>query len=326
MNKQEKLIENTMLALQGKLLKENKLTEAFSDSFPDWLKKALQGSSKYNKPKLGNFNIAWDKAKYVPAELPASARSEDYKDPNRLPVYRLQIPRYEYRDIVYIPGLIDPDENWDPKKWQYTRASNLSYKKLKELCVEYGYIDLSDANINTSEKRKERASNKSDMDRRPEMGQHIVWDTFDKKWEIRPASTGYDKSGYKLDPDKYKKILAQNIAKQPTKMFDKLNDIYSKIETSKQKIQDKLNNSSVKDLSGEGKSSWTQNAMEDVSYALKYLSRATRSYTDLLSRIDEINDYKDSTQEQKENWLAKAIERTMEDVKDNLEEIDKIIL
>lgn len=35
MNKQEKLIENTMLALQGKLLKENKLTEAFSDSFPD---------------------------------------------------------------------------------------------------------------------------------------------------------------------------------------------------------------------------------------------------------------------------------------------------
>ena len=133
------------------------------------------------------------------------------------------------------------------------------------------------------------------------MGQHIVWDTFDQKWEIRPASMGYDKSGYKLDPDKYKKILAQNIAKQPTKMFDKLNDIYSKIETSKQKIQDKLNNSSVKDLSGEGKSSWTQNAMEDMSYALKYLSRATRSYTDLLSRIDEIIAYRDSTQEQKEN-------------------------
>ena len=324
MNKQEKLIENTMLALQGKLLKENKLTEAFSDSFPDWLKKALQGSSKYNKPKLGNLNIAWDKAKYIPAELPASAGKDSIWRLYRLPVYKLQTSGYNNKVVVYIPGLVDP-ELWDLNKGQYSKASNLSYKKLKELCTEYGYIDLSDANINTSEKRRERASNKSDKDRRPEMGQHIVWDTFDQKWEIRPASMGYDKSGYKLDPDKYKKILAQNIAKQPTKMFDKLNDIYSKIETSKQKIQDKLNNSSVKDLSGEGKSSWTQNAMEDMSYALKYLSRATRSYTDLLSRIDEIIAYRDSTQEQKENWLAKAIKRTMEEVKDNLEEIDKII-
>lgn len=73
------------------------------------MKRVLQGSSKYNKPKLGNFNIAWDKAKYIPAQLPASARSEEYKDSNRLPVYRLHISGYVDNDVVYIPGLVDTE-------------------------------------------------------------------------------------------------------------------------------------------------------------------------------------------------------------------------
>lgn len=304
--------------------------EGFSESFPGWLKKAL---SNKNRGYYGNissnddFHIAWDTAKYIPAELPSSARSADFKDPNRLPVYRIKTT--SRASDVYIPGLLDPqvyDTAFDDNNgmWHSVKASSLSYRNLASITIEYGYIDKS--KDNTIGKRKDRANaKKGSIERDPKMGQK--WSEYSQKWL---TTRGYDKSGYKLNPDKYINMLANMDVNDTDKASKRIEMYYNQIEDMKSRIVKELSASS-KDLANKsGKGSFSRSKFGDLSDALEYLNRAIEDYKSLLKSIEDLkkntsNMDDEKSKESYRRWISYDLKRNGEEIKDYLKKARELL-
>lgn len=292
--------------------------EAFSDSIPSWLRKVLEKGQYYKQngsDRNRNARIAWDTATYVKANLPSSARSADYKDPNRLQVFRIKTTSRTLD--VYIPNLLDPtvyDTAFDPNNQMYhsVKASQLSYKNLASITVEYGYIDIS--KDGTADKRKERAdAKKGSIERDPKMAQK--WSEYSQKWL---TNRGYDKSGYPLNPDKYINMLAKIDVNDTTRAARRVEMYYGQIEEVRNKIIKELSASSKDLANAEGKGSFSRSKMGDLSDATGYLSRAMDSYKSLLKSIEDLNKSKGDSKEEKDSyrrWIANDLKRSGEELK-----------
>lgn len=304
--------------------------EGFSESFPGWLVKALEKGDYYGKDgsnRNRKANIAWDTAKYIPAELPSSARSADFKDPNRLPVYRIKT---DYNSTgVYIPGLLDPnvyDDAFGPNNngWHSVKASALSYKNLASITIEYGYIDKS--KDSTTDKKKDRENARKDsVERNPKMGQN--WSEYSQKWL---TTRGYDKSGYKLNPDKYINMLANMDVNDTEKASRRIEMYYNQIEDIKSKIVKELSASS-KDLANKsGKGSFSRSKFGDLSDALEYLNRAIEDYKSLLKSIEDLkkntsNMDDEKSKESYRRWISYDLKRNGEEIKDYLKKARELL-
>lgn len=297
----EEMFDDAFNSVYGIEVEDAPLTEDFG-TFPDWLKKFF-AKRKDVKTKLTKMGVDLARATFISGQLPRNARDPAFKDPTRVAVFRMVDRVGGSYEVIYIPGVTDPDVYPDENnRWNRYSASAISKKKLLELTIEYGYIDMNDARNSNLALRKERSDAKRDMvvrDRaagqtavrtnveygKDERGyndfNNVV--SYDIKWVTKP---GYDKSGYKLDPDKYGRMLddagLDNYAVRLEMLNKKLEGVRSRIIALFQQYtaRDSANYKS--------KDSWDNGIYADLSRVTQDFSRAITAYVTLEKSIDSI--------------------------------------
>lgn len=276
------------------------LNERFNDSFPDWLKDRLVTVKNYH-------HGGYDKRKNIPYnKYPAyiNARGEDNWNPStmslfdralgngvdltQLEVYEGSVPekrtdeRLHEPNVpiwlfdngqVYIEGIND-NEIYKPmdKAFKYIP---MKYKIAD--AKGFAYYDSSKVDTmsiaNKQGERRDRARELKDMGygRRGK----------DPKQFIKSSYYGkLDKSGYLIDPDKYKNELAKIKAKN---IYQELDNFHDKIADYKIKIQDAWSST---DMFGSDRSSSIRkltNLMSDIDSAAGEYNKYCTQVEDILS-------------------------------------------
>lgn len=313
------------------------LEEDFSSSLPDWI---IKNRTIINL--LSKHNIDLNKVKFIETSPPTSGWDPTIKNTNLLKVYRLKsdskYPSYE----VYIPGYND-DLHFDLEGgFRYKSITSYSTKQLLAHTVNFGYIDLSDASNTNYQIKKDRFNAKKDdlnIDRDkfkqfshiPKLGYEKDPDGStdyaspiygDLEWLTK---SGYDKSGYKLNPNKYKDLLIKLKAEN---IQESLEEYYNKIESLRASIIDKISSIDMKTESG-------RRAMDKMTSLINRLSSALYEYQDVSHELASVQRGVEAgrwEEDEAKSWIQsaiksafKSIDKDLEYSKDYFNEIDRLL-
>lgn len=331
----EEMFDEAFSNVYGISLDESaNLTEDFG-TFPSWLKDFLS-KRKDVREKLTKMGVDLARATFISGQLPRNARDPAFKDPSRVAVFRMVDRIGGSYEVIYIPGITDPDVYpSETDRWQRWNASAISKKKLLELTREYGYIDMNDARNSNLALRKERSDAKRDMVYRDRAAgqtpqktnvQYAIdergrtkWDeviSYDIKWVTK---RGYDKSGYPLDPDKYGRML-DNVGLEDYSV--RLEMLYNKIEASRTRLIAVMNQYSVADSTKvRVKSSWERNIFGDIARIAQDLSRAIDAYRELEEGVQQIITAEDMDDKEKSKRIGYVFKWNGKRVRDYLNEV-----
>lgn len=292
--------------------KEVELQEDFSPSFPKWLSNAIK------KDNIGHYlsqqGIDLNKAEFIESDPPVNGWDPKAKDPNLIKVFYLKTendiyPAYQ----LYIPGYYGDTRQFDLSgNYRGIQLKTYSMKQLANHAEAFGYIDISDSKNTNFKLRKERRDvqagdvnlkrdankqySKRDIVSYPKDERGFTdWRNpilGDLKWV---TNKGYDKSGYKINKDKYKEILkklkAENYQAAIEETLNKLEDYRSRLIN----VLSSMNLKDSKDLSA-------------VNLASDYLYRMIESYTEVVKALERIESKNDLSEEDKKsaiNWEVK---------------------
>ena len=227
-------------------IKNSNLCEAFHKSIPDWLKKRLtsEHSDSLKKYFLRN-NIALDKIKFVPDDIPSNARGvSELKRNNKLPIFKID------NHNSYVPMIDDEDTAPFGKREKYKHTS---MKNIIDHVTAFGYIDLSDVSLNTTSLKQSRADSKKGVITRgkgqwKDYDYEFKGDYYDDNGKYHTGDLIYtfkgwvndrelDKSGYLPDPDRYKRML-DNVGLN--NYSDRLDKYYNRLVAIKDKLVKEL--------------------------------------------------------------------------------------
>lgn len=239
------------------------INEVFSQSTPQWLSKWIVNNKKNKDTKgeklrititgkhqstmdTGNTTqsginygfIDLQKAKFITSDVPTSPRDKFLKDPY-LPILHIvsEDPRGGEKNVedVYIPGVNDNEtavfeRPWVAKKYgEYPKTTIISHT------VDFCYLDLSDPLnfISVKSKKDDIKSKEGSINRlsRSQMSRiNKEHEQSYKNINMRyRRGTGYDKSGYKLDPSQLIKKLnlynRENYSKSLKAYYDRINSL-----------------------------------------------------------------------------------------------------
>lgn len=288
------------------------LQEDFSPSFPKWLINAIK------RDNIGDYlskqGIDLNKAEFIESDPPVNGWDPKAKDPNLIKVFYLKNDNENYPHYqLYIPGYYGDTKQFDLSgNYRGIQLKTYSMKQLANHAAAFGYIDISDSKNTTFKIRKERNKAKSgdiNLNRdsmkqfskrdilgypKDEMG-FSDWENpilGDLKWL---TNRGYDKSGYKIDKDKYKEILkklkAENYQSTIEESLNKLEDYRSRLIKA-------ISSINLKDSS----------KLRDLNRASSYLYDMIESYSDIVKALERIESRDNLSEEDKKeaiNWEIK---------------------
>lgn len=292
--------------------RELELQEDFSPSFPKWLSKAIE------RDNIGDYlsrqGIDLNKAEFIETDPPVNGWDPKVKDPNLIKVFYLKTDNERYPHYqLYIPGYYGDTKQFDLSgNYRGIQLKTYSMKQLANHAEAFGYIDISNSKNTNFKLRKERRDvqagdvnlkrdankqySKRDIVSYPKDERGFTdWRNpilGDLKWV---TNKGYDKSGYKINKDKYKEILkklkAENYQAAIEETLNKLEDYRSRLIN----VLSSMNLKDSKDLSA-------------VNLASDYLYRMIESYTDIVKALERIESKNDLSEEDKKssiNWEVK---------------------
>lgn len=292
--------------------KEVELQEDFSPSFPKWLTNAIKRDNVGNY--LSQQGIDLNKAEFIETDPPVNGWDPKAKNPNLIKVFYLKTENDRYPSYqLYIPGYYGDTKQFDLSgNYGGIQLKTYSMKQLANHAEAFGYIDISNSKNTNFKLRKERRdvqagdinlkrdSNKQYSKRdivsypKDERG-FTDWRNpilGDLKWV---TNKGYDKSGYKINKDKYKEILkklkAENYQAAIEETLNKLEDYRSRLIN----VLSSMNLKDSKDLSA-------------VNLTSDYLYRMIESYTEVVKALERIESKNDLSEEDKKsaiNWEVK---------------------
>lgn len=287
--------------------KEVELQEDFSPSFPKWLSNAIK------KDNIGDYlskqGIDLNKAEFIESDPPVNGWDPKAKDPNLIKVFYLKDDNERYPAYqLYIPGYYGDIKQFDLSgNYRGIQLKTYSMKQLANHAEAFGYIDISDSKNTTFKIRKERRDvqagdvnlkrdankqySKRDIVSYPKDERGFTdWRNpilGDLKWV---TNKGYDKSGYRINKDKYKEILkklkAENYQASIEEALNKLEDYRSRLI----KAISSINLKDSKDLSV-------------LRSASDYLYRMVESYTDIVKALERIESKDGLSEENKKESI-----------------------
>lgn len=287
--------------------KEMELKEDFSPSFPKWLVNAIKRDNVGDY--LSKQGIDLNKAEFIESDPPVNGWDPKAKDPNLVKVFYLKDDNEKYPHYqLYIPGYYGDTKQFDLSgNYGGVQLKTYSMKQLANHTEAFGYIDISDSKNTNFKIRKERNKIKSgDINlNRDSMKQFSKRDILgypkdergftdwknpilgDLKWLTK---RDYDKSGYKINKDKYKEILkklkAENYQASIEEALNKLEDYRSRLI----KAISSINLKDSKDLSV-------------LRSASDYLYRMVESYTDIVKALERIESKDGLSEEDKKESI-----------------------
>ena len=330
----EDMFDEAFSNVYGIEAEEATLNEDFG-TFPEWLKKFFK-DNRIVRDNLTRKGLDLAHATYISGQLPKNARDPAFKDLTKLSVFRMYERIGSPYQVVYIPGITDPDVYPDElNRWTRYRASAISKKKLLEMTTEYGYIDMNDSrNSNIAVRNARYVAKKGTVDRDLDAAQHATrtnveyakkdngrtdWDnpiSWDIKWVTKK---GYDKSGYPLDPDKYGRMLDE------VGLDDyavRLEMLYNKIEAARTRLISAMTKYTAADsMKVRVKSSWERNIFGDIQRIVSDFSRAIDSYRELQDTVNELVSAEDIDDKEKDRRIKNAFQWTGKRVREYLKEV-----
>ena len=287
--------------------KEMELKEDFSPSFPKWLVNAIKRDNVGDY--LSKQGIDLNKAEFIESDPPVNGWDPKAKDPNLVKVFYLKDDNEKYPHYqLYIPGYYGDTKQFDLSgNYGGVQLKTYSMKQLANHTEAFGYIDISDSKNTNFKIRQERNKIKSgDINlNRDSMKQFSKRDILgypkdergftdwknpilgDLKWLTK---RDYDKSGYKINKDKYKEILkklkAENYQASIEEALNKLEDYRSRLI----KAISSINLKDSKDLSV-------------LRSASDYLYRMVESYTDIVKALERIESKDGLSEEDKKESI-----------------------
>lgn len=228
------------------------LKEDLDPSLPPWLIKELKDENSPLKSFLLERNVALDKVKFIQSDFPSTSNQvTKMKEMGKWPIFLIN-----NRDI-YMPGIYG-DNNWDLKR--NSRYKNIPMKDIIADSTDFGYIDLKLPSNLSLDIKAQRKQERKDVIPRGK-GQYLYKETkyvpggYDERGAYKSShyeetgkqewklTKGQDKSGYLLNPDKYKNILDDIDLNNYSTILDKY---YNKLNNLKNEIQNKLSNWDIK--------------------------------------------------------------------------------
>lgn len=292
-----RIVESLYRTSGIELNESKKLNELFDSSVPKWLRKELsryssfedglhttythdkgprpsyakgKGDSwRHENPAHSIFyttDIDLSKMKVVETEPPAKFNKSPYKDLERyIPIFLLD--NGDGSTSTYLKGL--NDQEIDPttqKAFKYTSVVDLIKR-----CKAFAYIDKEDP-ANQGYKQKHDLHTQAQNELRNvtnyERNKNLA-DTVNYNNSI------WDKSGYFVDPDKYKKLLDQN---KFSNLSNLLQQVYDTIKSNTSSTLSKILQSSDKIMD------------PDFSDIFKDVARLTRQYSDITSKLNSFTE------------------------------------
>lgn len=273
------------------------LTEAY-DNLPDWVTIYLN-KNKWLKDYLTNKKNINLKTAIFEEALPGNLTKSMLDDYGKLWILDLRIPSWSGSTTphIYIPRVDNTDDIIYINNRQ-RKISNLGTNKLIDMIARCGYIDLDDSSNRTTAIRNERRSKVPQRDLTKQL--HPVkrniqyglkpdgsrdYDnilSYDIEWVTHK---GYDKNGYKLDPDKYIRLLNEvgcdNCGQRLDRMFDQL-------ESIRTRLLNVLSGLNIKTAHKYRTSGFHNNLFDDTGNALRSFSDVVSKYTRLKERVDHL--------------------------------------
>lgn len=206
---------------------ESLLKEDFDSSIPSWLARAIKMHNMSYAPGHNDlkYNVPLDSMKWVIDDFPTTGKLNNIGNDEIIALLIDKSGDKHNGDyIVYVPTIGIGGQETIQINGRYRNISNMSLKALAPYVAAYAHtVDLSSSLDDLKMKRNDRMINRQG--------------TIDRASddEIRYERGVYDKSGYLVDPTKYKKLLAQLHANDYS---NRLEDLYIVLSDVKNKIKE----------------------------------------------------------------------------------------
>lgn len=323
-------------------LVENILTEAYDESMPEAIRSWIQNNRMYKNSLINVHHIDLSKAKFVEYPKPSTNRDPIFKDQSKMVFFVLPKPRYYGSQPsgynIYAKGVNDDQQFYTDNNGNWISNKYLSAKKLMNDCTAIYFIDLTNPDNITLNKKKERAA--YGLERDPNR-RYDTKDIRDNAWSYsriqgdkrdkygirktlpsdvpdqRKFYQNVDKSGYYVDPKKYEKKMIE------LGMFDyakKLDKAFNELMDAKKLIFSSMDNIDEKDLVG------NSDILRAFSNSVGSIRQALDNYRSLEHNLQNDDrwleqgqmskeDYARNVRSELDNYLP-SIQRRLKDAKD----------
>ena len=301
---------------------DEQLTEDFSSSLPQWLRKKYIAQALYKKKGVDLANV-----EYVGDVLPANARDKRVQDSTKISCFLLR-PRYG-GEFVWVKGLNDDD--YLDLGDGYRAIKYYSMKTILDNALEYGYIDLTDEQNRVGGLQRMRKTRQHGVVNRQKTAQYkkeIKKYDYENGVKQLPSEyqwitqKGYDKSGYPLNPMKYKNKL-EDVGYDNYQV--RLEKYHNRIEKVREDIIELLTNYDIK-TGLRTKSNWS----DDLDDIVRTFTRVTEEYKNILKELDRVlsKDWKDDADKDyyfKSIFNGDGYSGNIRQLRKYLEEVEKLI-
>lgn len=255
------------------------LKEDFDPSMPNWLMRAIKmnNSTRNSGHKDLNYTMPFDTMKWVVEPFPEKGKLDSLTDEYIALLIDASGDEHKGNYIVYFPAAHIGNYETININSRNRRIDSMSLRALAPYVKEFAHTSGYEKSIiDVRQKQQDRAITKDgSVDRKPD--ENDYWSR-----DIR------DKSGYIVDPNKYKRILAQN---KHSDYANRLEDLYVVISDVRTKLKDYMNNDDTIPMPGKTNYSRDRN-FNKGSRAYTEYSQALGCYGDALSVLDKIKDGK----------------------------------
>lgn len=300
---------------------DEQLTEDFSSSLPQWLRKKYIAQALYKKKGVDLANV-----EYVGDVLPANARDKRVQDSTKISCFLLK-PRYG-GEFVWVKGLNDDD--YLDLGDGYRAIKYYSMKTILDHAIEYGYIDLTDEQNRVGglqRMRKDRQRGVVNRQKTAQFKREVKKYDYEKGEQLPSeyqwiTQRGYDKSGYALNPMKYKNKL-EDVGYDNYQ--ERLEKYHNRIEKVREGIIELLTNYNIK-TGLRTKSSWS----DDLDDIVRTFTRVTEEYKNILKELDRVlsknwNDDADRDYYFKAIFNGDGYSGNIRQLRKYLEEVEKLL-
>ena len=257
-------------------LESTTLKEDFDPSMPNWLMRAikLNNSNKSFSHRDLNYTMPFDTMKWEVEPFPEKGKLDTIGN-NEYIALLIDASGDEHKGdyVVYFPAAYIGNYETITVNNRNRQISSMSLRALAPYVKEFAHTVGNEKSVNdVRQKRQNRAiAQDGSIDRT--IDQDDYWSR-----DIR------DKSGYIVDPNKYKRLLAQN---KQGEYSDRLDDLFLVLTDVRTKIKDYMSNDET--IPSPGKKDYSRDSkFNRGTRAYREYSEAINNYSDALEILEKI--------------------------------------
>lgn len=278
------------LDLENANLEDEILKEDFDPSMPNWLMKAIKmKNSNSGGHKDLNYTMAFDTMKWQVEPFPEKGKINNIGDNEYI---ALLIDKsgdlHEGNYVVYFPAAYIGNDETIMINGRNRRIDSMSLRALAPYVKEYAHtVNSNDSFIGVRNKQKDRGVAKDgSIDR-----------INDNGWRYGYADK-IDKSGYIVDPNKYKRLLAQM---KSDEYAERLEDVYIVLSDLKTKLTAYASQDEMIPDAKEDRFKSRTVSVNKFTKGFKYYEEAIRNYQYATEELDSIS------KGEKGRWGSEAV-------------------